>query len=142
VMVIDAAKGIEPQTRKLFEVCRQRGVPIFTFMNKCDRPMREPLALLDELERGLGLGAFPVNWPIGMGAEFQGVYDRRSRQMHLFERTVGGQFRAPVEVGGLMVGGGASNAVVETIESRFDVVEKYISAQPGAIVLVFRPRPG
>ncbi len=101
VMVIDAAKGIEPQTRKLFEVCRQRGVPIFTFINKCDRPMRQPLALLDELERVLGLGAFPVNWPIGMGAEFQGVYDRRTRQMHLFERTVGGQFRAPVEVGGL-----------------------------------------
>jgi peptide chain release factor 3 len=101
VMVIDAAKGIEPQTRKLFEVCRQRGVPIFTFMNKCDRPMREPLALLDELERVLGLGAFPVNWPIGMGADFQGVYDRQTRQMHLFERTVGGQFRAPVEVGGL-----------------------------------------
>ncbi len=59
VMVIDAAKGIEPQTRKLFEVCRQRGVPIFTFMNKCDRPMKEPLALLDELEQVLNIGAFP-----------------------------------------------------------------------------------
>ena len=90
VMVIDAAKGIEPQTRKLFEVCRQRGVPIFTFMNKCDRPMKEPLALLDELERVLGIGAFPVNWPIGNGFEFQGVFDRQTRQMHLFERTVGG----------------------------------------------------
>ncbi len=101
VMVIDSAKGIEPQTRKLFEVCRQRGVPIFTFMNKCDRPMRDPLSLLDELERVLGIGAFPVNWPIGTGFEFQGVYDRRARQMHLFERTVGGQFRAPVEVGGI-----------------------------------------
>ena len=67
VMVIDSAKGIEPQTRKLFEVCRQRGVPIFTFMNKCDRPMKDPLALLDELERVLGIGAFPVNWPIGDG---------------------------------------------------------------------------
>ena len=100
VMVIDSAKGIEPQTRKLFEVCRQRGVPIFTFMNKCDRPMREPLALLDELERVLGLGAFPVNWPIGTGFEFQGVYDRRAKNMHLFERTVGGQFRAPEAVGG------------------------------------------
>ena len=101
VMVIDAAKGIEPQTRKLFEVCRQRGVPIFTFINKCDRPMKEPLALLDELERVLGIGAFPVNWPIGNGFEFQGVFDRQTRQMHLFERTVGGQYRAPVEVGGL-----------------------------------------
>jgi len=101
VMVIDAAKGIEPQTRKLFEVCRQRGVPIFTFMNKCDRPMKDPLALLDELERVLGIGAFPVNWPIGNGFEFQGVYDRQTKLMHLFERTVGGQYRAPVQVGGL-----------------------------------------
>jgi peptide chain release factor 3 len=101
VMVIDAAKGIEPQTRKLFEVCKQRGVPIFTFMNKCDRPMKNPLELLDELERVLGIGAFPVNWPIGDGPDFQGVYDRHTQQMHLFERTVGGQYRAPVEVGGL-----------------------------------------
>ncbi len=101
VMVIDSAKGIEPQTRKLFEVCRQRGVPIFTFMNKCDRPMKNPLELLDELERVLGIGAFPVNWPIGSGFEFQGVYDRQTKLMHLFERTVGGQFRAPVEIGGL-----------------------------------------
>jgi peptide chain release factor 3 len=101
VMVIDSAKGIEPQTRKLFEVCRQRGVPIFTFMNKCDRPMKNPIELLDELERVLGIGAFPVNWPIGNGFDFRGVYDRHSQKMHLFERVVGGQFRAPVEVGGL-----------------------------------------
>jgi peptide chain release factor 3 len=101
VMVIDSAKGIEPQTRKLFEVCRQRGVPIFTFMNKCDRPMKNPLELLDELERVLGIGAFPVNWPIGNGFEFQGVYDRQTKLMHLFERTVGGQFRAPVQMAGL-----------------------------------------
>ena len=99
VMVIDSAKGIEAQTRKLFEVCRQRGVPIFTFMNKCDRPMKDPLALLDELERVLGIGAFPVNWPIGNGFEFRGVYDRQTRAMHLFERTAGGHFRAPVVVG-------------------------------------------
>ncbi len=101
VMVIDSAKGIEPQTRKLFEVCRQRGVPIFTFMNKCDRPTKDPLALLDELERVLGIGAFPVNWPIGNGFDFRGVYDRQTKLMHLFERTVGGQFRAPVQVGEL-----------------------------------------
>ncbi|HLP76560.1 MAG TPA: peptide chain release factor 3 [Candidatus Paceibacterota bacterium] len=101
VMVIDSAKGIEPQTRKLFEVCRQRGVPIFTFMNKCDRPMKNPLELIDELERVLGIGAFPVNWPIGNGFEFQGVYDRQAKQFHLFERTIGGQHRAPVSVGGI-----------------------------------------
>jgi len=101
VMVIDSAKGIEPQTRKLFEVCRQRGVPIFTFMNKCDRPMKDPLSLLDELERVLGIGAFPVNWPIGDGFDFRGVFDRQTSQMHLFERTVGGKYRAPVSVGGV-----------------------------------------
>jgi peptide chain release factor 3 len=101
VMVIDAGKGIETQTRKLFEVCRKRGVPIFTFMNKCDRPTLEPLALLDELERVLGIGAFPVNWPIDPGMEFKGVYDRRSHEVHMFERTVGGAYRAPVSVGNL-----------------------------------------
>jgi peptide chain release factor 3 len=101
VMVIDAGKGIESQTRKLFEVCRQRGIPIFTFMNKLDRPARDPLALLDELERVLGLHAYPVNWPLGDGQEFRGVYDRRSKQVHFFERVPGGAFRAPVEVHGL-----------------------------------------
>src|SRR6187402_3474880 len=90
IMVVDAGKGIETQTRKLFEVCRQRGVPIFTFMNKLDRPMREPLALLDELERVLGIAAFPVNWPIGTGIDFKGVYARQTKQAHLFERTAGG----------------------------------------------------
>ena len=101
VMVIDAGKGIEPQTRKLFEVCRRRGVPIFTFMNKCDRPTRDPLELVDELESVLGIGAFPVNWPLGDGPTFRGIYDRMSHQVHLFERTVGGAFVAPVEVRGL-----------------------------------------
>lgn len=101
VMVIDAGKGVEPQTRKLFEVCRRRGVPIFTFMNKCDRPTREPLELIDELERILGIEAFPMNWPIGNGPEFKGVYDRLERKVHLFERTVGGMFAAPVEVHGI-----------------------------------------
>ncbi len=101
VMVIDAGKGIETQTRKLFEVCRKRQVPIFTFMNKCDRPTLEPLALLDELERVLNIKAFPVNWPIGNGADFKGVFDRHEHQVHLFERVVGGQFRAPVSIGNL-----------------------------------------
>src|SRR5277367_2940823 len=101
VMVIDAGKGIETQTRKWFEVCRRRGVPIFTFMNKCDRPTREPLRLLDELESVLGIGAFPVNWPLGTGTGFRGVYDRQVRSVHLFERTPQGAYRAPVQVGSL-----------------------------------------
>ena len=101
IMVIDAGKGIEPQTRKLFEVCRRRGVPIFTFMNKCDRPTKDPIALLDELESVLGIGAFPVNWPVGNGPEFRGVYDRLAKRLHLFERTKGGMREAPVDVVGL-----------------------------------------
>src|SRR6476646_7088578 len=98
LMVIDAAKGVEAQTRKLFEVCRRRGVPIFTFMNKCDRPTRNALELLDELETVLGLESSPVVWPLGHGPSFQGVFDRLGRQVHLFERTVGGAYRAPVSI--------------------------------------------
>ncbi|MBP7276134.1 MAG: peptide chain release factor 3 [Kiritimatiellae bacterium] len=101
VMVIDAGKGIESQTRKLFEICRRRGIPIFAFMNKMDRPARDPLDLLDELERVLGLPAVPMNWPLGSGAEFKGVWDRASRQAHLFDRTPGGAYRAPVQTRGL-----------------------------------------
>jgi peptide chain release factor 3 len=101
VMVIDAGKGIETQTRKLFEVCRQRGIPIFTFMNKLDHPARDPLSLLDELEHVLGLHAYPVNWPLGDGRDFRGLFDRRSKQVHFFERSPGGAYRAPVSVHGL-----------------------------------------
>ena len=98
LMVIDAGKGVETQTRKLFEVCRRRGVPIFTFMNKCDRPTRNPIDLLDELENILGLQSSPVIWPLGNGPSFKGVFDRRSREVHLFERVPGGKFQAPVNV--------------------------------------------
>jgi peptide chain release factor 3 len=101
IMVIDAGKGIEAQTRKLFEVCRRRGVPIFTFMNKCDRPTREPLDLIDELERALGIAPFPINWPLGDGPKFRGVYDRLAKQVHLFERTRMNAFVAPVSVHGI-----------------------------------------
>ena len=90
VMLIDAAKGLEPQTHKLFEVCRMRGLPIFTFVNKLDRPAREPLELLDEIEQELVLQTYAVNWPIGMGDRFKGVFDRRKQQIHLFERSAHG----------------------------------------------------
>jgi peptide chain release factor 3 len=98
VMVIDAGKGIESQTRKLFEVCRRRGVPILTFMNKLDRPPRDPFALLDELESVLGIKAYPINWPLGLGPGFRGIFDRRTGAVHLYERTPGGAYRAPVQV--------------------------------------------
>jgi peptide chain release factor 3 len=126
VMVIDAGKGIESQTLKLFEVCRQRGVPIFTFMNKCDRPTRPPLALLDELERVLGIGAFPVNWPVGNGFEFQGVFDRLTRQVYLFERTVGGQYRSPVSIGGFddpLIRGRLSDEAFARVSEELEMLE-------------------
>ena len=96
VMLVDAAKGLEPQTRKLFEVCQLRGLPIFTFINKLDRPGREPLELIDEIEQELGLIPYPVNWPLGMGDRFCGVYDRLRRNFHFFERTTHGS-RAAAE---------------------------------------------
>lgn len=89
-MLIDVAKGLEPQTRKLFEVCRLRGLPIFTFINKLDRPGREPLELLDEIEQELGLPCYAMNWPIGMGDRFKGVFDRLTQTIHLFERQAHG----------------------------------------------------
>lgn len=90
VMLEDAAKGLEPQTRKLFEVCRMRSLPIFTFFNKLDRPGRDPLELMDEIEQELDLQTYAVNWPIGMGDRFKGVFDRRKKQIHLFKRTAHG----------------------------------------------------
>jgi len=98
VMVIDAAKGIESQTLKLFEMCRLRGIPIFTFVNKFDRPSRNPLEIIDELEQTLQLHVCAMNWPLGNGIDFRGVYDRMNRQAHFFERTPGGSYRAPVSV--------------------------------------------
>ncbi len=91
VMLEDAAKGLEPQTRKLFEVCRMRQIPIFTFINKMDRPGQEPLELLDEIESELGLSTFAVNWPIGSGELFRGVVERASKEVVLFSRAERGK---------------------------------------------------
>ena len=93
VMVIDGAKGVEPQTRKLFKVCAMRHIPIFTFINKLDREAKDPFDLLDELEKELGIETYAVNWPIGCGKEFQGVYDRQQSQI-LFFSGVSGKKRA------------------------------------------------
>src|SRR5713101_8313726 len=86
VMVLDAAKGIEEQTRKLFEVCRLRDVPIITFVNKLDREGRDPFDLLDEIEQSLALDVTPASWPIGMGRDFLGTYDLFADALLLFER--------------------------------------------------------
>ena len=91
VMLEDAAKGLEPQTRKLFEVCRMRQIPIFTFINKMERPGQEPLELLDEIESELGLSTFAVNWPIGSGELFRGVIERATKEVVLFSRAERGK---------------------------------------------------
>ncbi len=101
VMLLDGARGVEPQTRKLFHVCRERNIPIITFINKMDRPAQDPFLLLDEVEKVLGITAVPLVWPMGSGTDFRGVYDIKGKAVHRFERVTGGQFRAPEDVSGL-----------------------------------------
>lgn len=98
VMVIDGAKGVEPQTRKLFKVCALRHIPIFTFINKMDRETRDPLELCEEVERELGIDTYAVNWPIGCGKEFAGVYDREKQRILFFSGETKGKKVNSVEV--------------------------------------------
>ena len=98
VMVIDGAKGVEPQTRKLFKVCALRHIPIFTFFNKMDRETRDPLDLCEEVERELGIDTYAVNWPIGCGKEFQGVYDREKQRILFFQAEERGKKVSSAEV--------------------------------------------
>ena len=87
VMVIDGSKGVEAQTRKLFKVCVMRHIPIFTFINKMDRDAMDTFELLDDIEKELGIATCPINWPIGSGKEFKGVYDRAGEKIHVFSDT-------------------------------------------------------
>ncbi len=122
VMLIDGAKGVEAQTKKLFKVCRQRGIPIFTFVNKMDRDTRPPLELLDELEAVLGIRSCPINWPVGAGREFRGVFDRRKNEFLLFESASHGTEMAPMQVAGAedpavqkLIGESAHAALIEEL---------------------------
>lgn len=101
IMLIDAVKGVEPQTIKLFKVCRMRNIPIVTFINKMDREGRDPLELLSEIEDVLGIPTSPATWPAGQGKNFVGVYDRRNKRLLKFERADGGSNRVPVIEGDL-----------------------------------------
>jgi peptide chain release factor 3 len=94
IMLLDSAKGLEPQTLKLFDVCRNRNVPVVTFVNKWDRPGREPLELLDEIEQRIGLRPTPVNWPVGVAGDFRGLIERTTGEYTAFTRTPGGAGRA------------------------------------------------
>ena len=98
VMVIDASKGVENQTRKLFKVCVMRHIPIFTFVNKMDRESRNPFDLMEQIESELGIQTYPVNWPIGSGKEFKGVYDRDKKHIISFEASGGQHQVAATEV--------------------------------------------
>lgn len=126
VMVLDAAKGIEPQTRRLFEVCRKRGIPIFTFINKMDRPSRSPLELLDELETVLGLQPVPINWPIGDGLFFKGVYDRYQRGVYLYERVDRNERIAPEvfqSLESIRKNGTINQAQIEKLEMEIELLD-------------------
>jgi peptide chain release factor 3 len=123
VMLIDCVKGVEPQTIKLFKVCRMRNIPIVTFINKMDRLGREPLELLDEIERVLGIPCAPVNWPVGSGPTFAGVYERESGRLFQFERGDSNADRAITTVGDLdseelgeIIGEGVRARLKEEIE--------------------------
>ena len=98
VMVIDASKGVEAQTRKLFKVCTMRHIPIFTFINKLDREAKDTFELLDDIEKELGIATCPINWPIGSGKEFKGVYDRAKREVELFSDTKKGTAMGEVKM--------------------------------------------
>lgn len=123
IMLLDAGRGVQEQTIKLFRVCRDRGIPIITFMNKMDRPSRSPLELLDEVEKVLGITAIPITWPIGDGPDFRGIYDRAQHKFHEFERTIGNRYKVPSAVGDIRaeelrsaIGSSSHNQLLEDLE--------------------------
>jgi peptide chain release factor 3 len=141
VMVLDAAKGVEPQTLKLFEVCRAHRLPVLTFINKLDQPALDPLELLDQIERVLGLSAAPMNWPLGDGPDFRGVYDLEANSVLFYERQARGRRTAPVVVASPnhpdveeLIGPERQRALIDAVEmvtgagTRFDV-EAYRAAR-------------
>ena len=131
VMLLDAAKGVEPQTLRLFEVARERGIPLISFVNKYDRPGLEPLALLDNIERELGIRPTPVTWPVGIAGDFRGVVDRRDGAFYRYSKTPGGATapreeavsarRAADDEGGAWATAEEEVQLLDAVESRLDV---------------------
>jgi peptide chain release factor 3 len=101
IMLLDASRGVEPQTIKLFKICRERNLPIITFINKMDMPALEAFELLDNVEKVLGISAVPLVWPMGSGRDFKGYFDLYGKKLHRFERTTGGAHRAPEALNGI-----------------------------------------
>ncbi|WP_315117867.1 peptide chain release factor 3 [uncultured Clostridium sp.] len=123
VMVIDGARGVEEQTKKLFHVCSLRGIPVFTFVNKMDRETRDPFELMEELETVLGIRSYPMNWPIGSGIDFKGVYDRNKKVIEVFNDGKHGQTRVEALEGTVddpvfkdLLGESLHNKLIEDIE--------------------------
>jgi len=123
VMVIDAAKGVEDQTKKLFHVCALRGIPIFTFINKMDREAQDPFQLLEDIERELGIKSYPMNWPIGSGKDFKGVYERDKEAIAIFNSGNHGQTEVEMMEGSIddpnfrnFLGDGLHDKLKEDIE--------------------------
>ncbi|WP_411822575.1 peptide chain release factor 3 [Leptospira sp. 'Mane'] len=144
VMVLDAGKGVEPQTVKLFRVCRDRGIPIITFINKMDRPTKDLYALLDEIEKVLGIKAVPDVWPLGTGFDFKGVYDLREKQLHLFDRTPGGKQKAAFRVSGpndKSLDEQFDADIVSAFREQIDLVENGIGSVDPNAFLVGRETP-
>ena len=129
VMVIDGAKGVEPQTRKLFKVCAMRGIPIFTFINKMDRDARDTFELLDEVETELGIATCPCNWPIGSGKNFKGVYDRETKNIVTFFDTQKGTKEGTTDVVNV---DDKEKALAEIGEAAFDKLMEEIELLDGA----------
>jgi peptide chain release factor 3 len=123
VMLLDAAKGLEPQTLKLFEVCRHRNIPVVTVINKWDRPGLEALALMDEIERTIGLRPTPLNWPVGVAGDFRGVLDRRTGDYTRFTRTAGGATVAPEEHLGAAAAAALEGPAWETAVEESELLE-------------------
>src|SRR5699024_3417759 len=97
-MVIDVAKGVKEQTKKLFEVCKMREIPIITFVNKCDRPGLEPLEVISNIENNLGIEPIPASWPLGYGSDFQGIYDLIGNELHLQKKENHGANKGETEL--------------------------------------------
>ena len=128
VMVIDASKGVEKQTIKLFKVCVLRHIPIFTFINKMDREANDPFELLDDIENVLGISTCPMNWPIGCGKEFKGVYDRNEKEVSLFKAAMNGQ----KEVDTRNIPVGTDELLAEIGQGFFDKLNEDIELLDGA----------
>ncbi len=146
LMVLDGARGVQEQTVKLFAVCRNRGIPILTFVNKMDRPAQDPFELLNQVEETLKIRTVPMTWPIGDGPDFKGVFDLATRQVHVFERTTRGKKMAPVHMSSLdsaeldaLVGAELAKKLredVELIEGAMDPFDE-AAFQQGELTPVF-----